>query len=248
MQNTTVGVLAVILANPPIPANAPGPLWALTFPCLSTSSAPIKQMSRPPLSYRSNWFAISYTDAAPIIAPKASPDTGNPPIPPDSTVSVIISRIPFFLAYLDTISGRPIPIFTMSSTRSSLAALLPIILPATLFLECFEDTVSIFSFQVFHSSYGISKLPVNAVYASLRFSGSATTIASTRHPGMIALRGRDGVSTRRSTCTITLPRFALTAWQIDSASPDINISSNVIFPLRSAAVPLINATVIFGSL
>lgn len=32
MQNTTVGVFAVILANPPIPANAPGPLCALIFP------------------------------------------------------------------------------------------------------------------------------------------------------------------------------------------------------------------------
>ena len=62
-----------------------------------------------------------------------------------------------------------------------------------------------------HSLYGISKLPVSAVYASLRSCGSATTIASTRHPGIMALRGRDGVSTRRSTCTMTFPRFALTA-------------------------------------
>ena len=29
------------------------------IPYLSTSSAPIKQTSSPPLSYRSNWFAIS---------------------------------------------------------------------------------------------------------------------------------------------------------------------------------------------
>ena len=43
IQNTTVGVFAVIFANPPIPANAPGPLCALMLPYLSTSRAPIKQ-------------------------------------------------------------------------------------------------------------------------------------------------------------------------------------------------------------
>ena len=48
-QNTTVAVLAVIFANPPTPANAPGPLWAFTFPNLSTSIPPMKQISRPPL-------------------------------------------------------------------------------------------------------------------------------------------------------------------------------------------------------
>ena len=45
----------------------------------------------------------------------------------------------------------------------------------------------------------------------LYFPNTATTIASTRQPGIIAFLGRDGVSTRRSTCTITLPRFAFTA-------------------------------------
>ena len=35
------------------PAKAPGPRWALTFPWRSTSRAPIKHMSSPPLSYRS---------------------------------------------------------------------------------------------------------------------------------------------------------------------------------------------------
>ena len=149
-QNTTVGVLAVMLANPPIPAKAPGPRWALTFPWRSTSRAPIKHMSSPPLSYRSNWFAMSYTEAAPIMAPNASPETGKPPMPPDSTVRVTISSMPFFRACLDTISGIPIPILTISSTRSSLAALLPMILPAALLPRVFADTVSIFSFHALH--------------------------------------------------------------------------------------------------
>ena len=42
------------------------------------------------------------------MAPKASPDTGNPPIPPDSTVRVTLSSIPFLRAWRETISGMPI--------------------------------------------------------------------------------------------------------------------------------------------
>ena len=86
------------------------------------------------------------------MAPKTSPETGKPPMPPDSTVRVTMSSIPFFLVCLETISGRPMPILTISSTRSSLAALLPMILPAALFFDCIAETVSIFSFHMLQSS------------------------------------------------------------------------------------------------
>jgi hydrogenase nickel insertion protein HypA len=91
-------------------------------------------------------------------------------------------------------------------------------------------------------------LVLETLKASFRCSGSATTTASTRQPGMIVFLGRVGVFTIRSTCTMTLPLLALTAWQIESASPDMNWSSKDTLPFLSAAVPLMSATVSFGSL
>ena len=62
------------------------------------------------------------------------------------------SAATFLRACLATISGMPIPILTISSTRSSLAARRPMILPAAALPDFLAETVSIFSLQVFQSS------------------------------------------------------------------------------------------------
>ncbi|CCZ93099.1 unknown [Coprococcus eutactus CAG:665] len=122
-----------------------------------------------------------------MTAPNTLPDAGNPPTPPDSTVRVILSRIPFSLAYLDTVSGIPTPMLTISSGFNSRAALLPMI--SALVLTAFFVLVrpESISAQSCHCEYGISKLPVRDSYDACLGSGGISTIASTRHPGMMVL-------------------------------------------------------------
>ena len=75
----------------------------------------------------------------------------------------------------------------------------PIIFAAGFFSGFVAVLLASMSLQSCHCEYGISKLPVSDSYAACLGSGSTFTIASTIQPGIMVLRGREGVLTILST-------------------------------------------------